>query len=165
MTDYFVMADNGLRPLQIPLGALPAYFACIEFLTGLSELEATQQLKRGETIKAPGCIFFASRPLCARTEYEGRKISLEGQLKIKVWIHRQRQGEANEGRLRAHVVQELQNGAGETGRVLGSDLLAGRVYKDIDKAVQECDKRVIKEFKLIDAAEIDYEIDDPVFWL
>jgi len=63
------------------------------------------------------------------------------------------------GRLSAAAVQRYTGGDGRQHEIRGADLLARRVYKDLDKAIQACDAALMREHKLIDPPTIEYIVD------
>lgn len=72
-------------------------------------------------------------------------------MKIRCIIHRQTRGEPKEGTLRAWVQQENRRGA---------NLLQNRTFTKVDSAIEHCDRVIMRDFKLIDAPEIEYVIED-----
>jgi hypothetical protein len=71
-------------------------------------------------------------------------------MKLRVIIHRQRDFEPSPGTLKAWVQQ---------GTKRGDNLLRG-IFRRVDSAIQECDGRLMAEYKLIDPPEIEYVIDE-----
>ncbi len=72
-------------------------------------------------------------------------------MKLRVIIHRQRDHEPSPGTLKAWVDQNGKR---------GDNLLRSRMFSRVDSAIQECDGRLMEEFKLIDPPEIEYVIDE-----
>lgn len=81
-------------------------------------------------------------------------------MKVKVLIHRQTKEEPDAGTLRAWVVSEFKDAEGNSRYQKGCNLLRARQFSSVDSAVSACDAAVLAEFKLIDAPEIEYVIED-----
>jgi hypothetical protein len=70
-------------------------------------------------------------------------------VKIEVTIERD-----PSGRLHGHVLQRREDSDGNEWIVKGDDLLTNTVFKNVDAAVQECDRKLQEMFKLIDPPAI-----------
>lgn len=75
--------------------------------------------------------------------------------KIEVVVSRD-----SKGCLAASILQRLRDRNGNQLKLYGKNLLAGKVFKNVDKAIEQVDKLLLKQYKLIDAPEIEYIVED-----
>ena len=81
-------------------------------------------------------------------------------MKLLVLIHRQTAKETRPGTLRAYVLTPFQDAHGNQCFKRGTNLLPTSEFSKIDSAIEEADKRIMAEYKLIEPPEIEWRIED-----
>ena len=80
-------------------------------------------------------------------------------MKLIVLIHRQAAKESRPGTLRAYVLTPFQDVHGNQCFKRGTNLLPTSEFSKIDSAIEEADKRIMAEYKLIEPPEIEWRIE------